>query len=89
MGLVEAWGSGIKRISRSAKEYGLSDPIIQEFDNMFRIELYRNRKADQVTDQADQGADQANQAIKSVDYIATFKDLSQEEKIFWKEKAQV
>ena len=37
----------------------------------------------------DQGTDQANQAIKSVDYIATFKDLSQEEKIFWKEKAQV
>ena len=91
MGLVEAWGSGIKRIFRSAKEYGLSDPIIQEFDNMFRIELYRNRKADQVTDQADQVTDQAdqvtdqvtdqaNQAIKSVDYIATFKNLSQEEK---------
>ena len=46
-------------------------------------------QADQGTDQADQGTDQANQAIKSVDYIATFKDLSQEEKIFWKEKAQV
>ena len=46
-------------------------------------------KPDQGTDQADQGTDQANQAIKLVDYIATFKDLNQEEKIFWKEKAQV
>ena len=42
MGLVEAWGSGIKRIFNAAKEYGLQEPKIQEFDNMFRIELFRN-----------------------------------------------
>ena len=42
MGLVEAWGSGIKRIFNSAKEYGLPEPKIQEFDNMFRVELFRN-----------------------------------------------
>ena len=42
MGLVEAWGSGIKRIFNAAREYGLQEPKIQEFDNMFRIELFRN-----------------------------------------------
>ena len=42
MGLVEAWGSGIKRIFNAAKEYGLSEPRIQEFNNMFRVELFRN-----------------------------------------------
>lgn len=42
MGLVEAWGSGIKRIFNGAKSYGLSKPRIQEFDNMFRVELFRN-----------------------------------------------
>ena len=42
MGLVEAWGSGIKRILNSAKEYGLPEPRFQEFDNMFRVELFRN-----------------------------------------------
>ena len=42
MGLVEAWGSGIKRIFNSAKEYGLTEPKVQEFDNMFRVELFRN-----------------------------------------------
>ena len=42
MGLVEAWGSGIKRIFNAAGEYGLQEPKIQEFDNMFRIELFRN-----------------------------------------------
>ena len=42
MGLVEAWGSGIKRIFNAAKEYGLPEPRFQEFDNMFRVELFRN-----------------------------------------------
>ena len=41
MGLVEAWGSGIKRIFNCAREYGLPEPKIQEFDNMFRVELFR------------------------------------------------
>lgn len=41
MGLVEAWGSGIKRIFNAAKEYGLKEPKIEEFDNMFRVELFR------------------------------------------------
>ena len=42
MGLVEAWESGIKRILNIAQEYGLSKPCFQEFDNMFRVELFRN-----------------------------------------------
>ena len=42
MGLVEAWGSGIKRILHAAEEYGLQEPRFQEFDNMFRVELFRN-----------------------------------------------
>lgn len=42
MGLVEAWGSGINRIFNVAKEYGLPKPEFMEFDNMFRVELFRN-----------------------------------------------
>ena len=42
MGLVEAWGSGIKRILNAAEEYGLLKPRFQEFDNMFRVELFLN-----------------------------------------------
>lgn len=41
MGLVEAWGSGIKRIFSAAEEYGLPQPKVKEFDNMFRVELFR------------------------------------------------
>ena len=57
MGLVEAWESGIKRILNAAEEYGLSKPRFQEFDNMFRVELFRTN---QVADQANQVTDQAN-----------------------------
>lgn len=43
MGLIEAWGSGIKRIiNAAAKEYGLLEPKFEKFDNMFRVELFRN-----------------------------------------------
>ena len=42
MGLVEAWGNGIKRIFNAAEEYGLQKPRFQEFDNMFRVELFGN-----------------------------------------------
>ena len=48
MGLVEAWGSGIKRIFNCAREYGLPEPKIQEFDNMFRVELFRNISSGQI-----------------------------------------
>jgi len=42
MGLVESWGTGIKRIIAVAKEYGLRDPEFIEFDVMFRVNLDRN-----------------------------------------------
>lgn len=42
MGLVEAWGSGIRRIIGAAKEYGLTVPTVEVFDDMFRVNLYRN-----------------------------------------------
>ena len=42
MGLVESWGSGIRRILDAAKDYDLAEPVFQEFDNMFRVELVRS-----------------------------------------------
>ena len=48
MGLVEAWGSGIKRIFYESDQYGLKEPRIQEFDNMFRIELFRKPLSEKI-----------------------------------------
>ena len=42
MGLVEAWGSGIRRIISAATEYVLPVPRVEVFDDMFRVNLYRN-----------------------------------------------
>lgn len=41
MGLVESWGTGIRRIMEAAEEYELPMPRVQVFDDMFRINLYR------------------------------------------------
>ena len=42
MGIVESWGTGVKRILSAAKSYGLSAPSFQVFDDMFRVNLFRN-----------------------------------------------
>ncbi len=43
MGLVEAWGTGIRRIREAAASYGLPIPEILAFDDMFRVNLYRSQ----------------------------------------------
>ena len=41
MGLVESWGTGIKKIVDSAKEYGLQEPEFIEMPETFRVNLFR------------------------------------------------
>ncbi len=43
MGLVEAWGTGIRRIKEAAETYQLPVPNIQAFDDMFRVNFYRSQ----------------------------------------------
>lgn len=42
MGLIEAWGTGIKRIKDEAQEYNLPKPAFEASENMFRVNLYRS-----------------------------------------------
>lgn len=42
MGFVESWGTGVKRILGTAESYGLPIPEFQVFDDMFRVNLFRN-----------------------------------------------
>ena len=83
MGLVEAWGSGIKRILNAAEEYGLPKPRFQEFDNMFRVELFRvnpiTDQANQATNQANQATNQANQDLERLDQVEDENVLSEKE----------
>ena len=42
MGLIEAWGNGLKSIARRAKEYHLPSPEFIEMPETFRVNLYRS-----------------------------------------------
>ena len=41
MHIVEVWGTGIPRIINRCKEYGLPEPVFEEFGNGFKVILYR------------------------------------------------
>ena len=41
MKIIEKWGSGVPRIIRECKEYGLPDPDFIDFDGDFRVNMYR------------------------------------------------
>ena len=42
MKIIEKWGTGIPRILRECKEYGLKKPELIDFDGDFRVNMYRN-----------------------------------------------
>ena len=79
MGLVEAWGSGIKRILNAAKEYGLLEPKFQEFDNMFRVELFRsslpmtleNKNIGEASEKHRRNIGEASEKHETVDFNST------------------
>jgi predicted HTH transcriptional regulator len=41
MHIVEAWGTGLPRIINRCKEYGLPDPLFEEFGDGFKVTLFR------------------------------------------------
>lgn len=43
MNVVEAWGSGIPKIFREAKEYGLREPELIDMGSDFRVNVFRKR----------------------------------------------
>lgn len=42
MHIIESWGTGIKRIVSSCREYGLKEPEFLEIGDSFRVNLYRS-----------------------------------------------
>ena len=41
MHYIEAWGTGIPRILHKCKEYGLKEPVFEEFGDGFKVILFR------------------------------------------------
>lgn len=46
MKIIENWGTGIPRIFRECREYGLPEPELIDFDGDFRVNLYRKAKGE-------------------------------------------
>lgn len=62
MNLIEAWGSGIPKLMKSMKEYGLLEPEFIDMEIGFRINLYRMKEAEYVNFQQEKNIAQTNQA---------------------------
>lgn len=80
MGLVEAWGSGIKRIFNAAKEYDLPEPKFQEFDNMFRVELFRNNSMTESEKEAVESSEKVRRRVGEGSDIIRGYELSDTQK---------
>lgn len=80
MGLVEAWGSGIKRIFNAAKEYDLPEPQFQEFDNMFRVELFRNNSMTELEKEAGESSEKSRRRVGEGSDIIRGYELSDTQK---------
>lgn len=66
IGLVEAWGTGLRRIKSGAAEYGLPEPEFVETSEMFRVNLFRKPFPADITAVGDDGdiSDCSNNEIK-------------------------
>ena len=52
IGLIERYGSGIRRILNICRDYGLKQPVLEEVSNGFKVTLFKEKtdNADRVTD---------------------------------------
>ena len=41
MRIIESWGTGVKRMFSSCREYGIKEPELKEIGESFRVNLYR------------------------------------------------
>ena len=85
MNLIEAWGSGIPKLMKAMREYGLREPEFRDMEIGFRINLYRNTEdvlADttQGTGNTTQGDENTTQATENATQDTTQVRLTEEDK---------
>lgn len=54
LGLIEQWGSGVRRIIEECKEHGLPEPIFEEIGMRFRVTFFTLKKTAPTIDELDQ-----------------------------------
>lgn len=48
MGIIEAWGTGIPRMIKECREYGLKEPLFEELGDSIRVTLFRKNKEETI-----------------------------------------
>ena len=93
MHIVEAWGTGIPRVITSCKQYGLQEPVFEEFGDGIKTTVYRLQANSRTSEQAnkrtsEQADNQANKQIRNQtnenqdkikEYLETVNDASSAE----------
>lgn len=75
MKIIEKWGTGIPRIFRECRDYGLPDPELIDFDGDFRVNMYRNN-----TNKASNESLNSDEAV-IMDIIKSNPQISQKEMV--------
>ena len=44
MGLIEEWGTGIPRMIKECREYGLREPVFEELGDSIRVTIFRENE---------------------------------------------
>ena len=65
MHIVEAWGTGIPRIIKSCKQYGLQEPVFEEFGDGIKVTVYRLNTAEAVEQANKRTSEQADKQANS------------------------
>ena len=93
MHIVEAWGTGIPRVITSCKQYGLQEPVFEEFGDGIKATVYRLQANSRTSEQSnkrtsEQADNQANNQIRNQtsenqdkikEYLETVNDASSAE----------
>ena len=61
MGLIEAWGTGIPRMIKECREYGLREPVFEELGDSIRVTLFRKNEELEMRKQAENFQNTENQ----------------------------
>lgn len=49
-GLIERYGSGIKRIKNACAQHGISEPVFEEFQHGFSVTIYKKERVEGVNE---------------------------------------
>lgn len=70
MKIIEQWGTGIPRIINQCKEYGLPEPLFEEFGDGIKVTMFRKEKVNIETSKVDIESVKVDIEVSRIDFEA-------------------